>query len=99
MPGPHRIPLTIREELQQYKAGNHPYPFGDFLTAILANDFVEAAKRADNRNQHLLFDYAMYLYNELPGRSHDPRIDYWGSYEAVANKIAEQYKAKVAAHV
>ena len=87
------IPEHIREELELYRAGQHPYPFGDFLTAVLANDLVGAFKRADDQNTRIMRDYAAYLYNKMPGRCGDPTRDYWGSCEAVANRIAEQKKA------
>lgn len=49
---------------------------GGFLSAILANDFVEAASRADHENLSNLAAYACFLYNEMPMGS-------WGSYEKV----------------
>ena len=77
------LPAHIRDELDAYKQGNHPYEFGSFLTAILANDLVRAACTADQQNQHLLFEYAKYLYNELPSHM-------WGSYKTVQAQIAHQ---------
>jgi hypothetical protein len=84
------IPDYARVEFEAYRAGNHPYPFGDFLRSVLANDLCGAAGRADDQNIRLLDKYAAYLYNELPGRSGNPETDYWGSYEAVDRRIAEQ---------
>lgn len=40
---------------------------GDFLTAVLENDFMEAFSRADDDNTRDMKQYAMILYNELPG--------------------------------
>ena len=37
-------------------------PTGSFLERILCNDLVGAASRADIINQHLLLDYANWLY-------------------------------------
>ena len=47
---------------------------GDFLTAVLQNNLVEAAVRADETNLYRLFDYSIFLYNEIPSLS-------WGSTE------------------
>ncbi len=90
----YRIPVPILEALRAYVNGAHPYPFGSFVTAVLANDLVEAATRADSDNATILHEYASYLYNEMPGRTGDPAHDYWGSYEAVANRIEEQREAR-----
>lgn len=87
------IPQEIQARLRDYVAGNHPYPFGGFVTAVLANDLVGAAMRADDHNVTILHEYASFLYNEMPGRTNDPSRDFWGSYEAVANRIREQYEA------
>jgi hypothetical protein len=47
-------------------------PVGDFLQAVLTNDFMEACGRADESNQINLPAFAGYLYNEMPSGS-------WGS--------------------
>jgi hypothetical protein len=88
-----QIPQDIQNDLRAYVAGKHPYPFGSFVTAVLANDLVGALGQADENNRAIIFDYASYLYNEMPGRSGDPTRDFWGSYEAVRNRIAEQHAA------
>lgn len=51
-------------------------PPGGFMTALLSNDFMEAAARADEKNQRALMNWATWLYN------HAPRPCY-GSPEAV----------------
>lgn len=89
-----RIRIDDQMELLAYANGQHPYPFGDFLTAVLANDLVGAFGRADGYNAQIMQDYASFLYNMMPGRTGDPARDYWGSYEAVENRIAEQMTAK-----
>lgn len=75
---------------EQYKSGQHGFAFGGFLTAVLANDLVGAVGRADAENARLLPEYAAYLHNNMPGRTGNATVDYWGSYEAVANRIEEQ---------
>ena len=89
------IPQNVLVEFEAYKAGQHPYPFGGFLTAILANDCVGAVLHADENNTKLLREYASYLYNEMPGRTGSAKDDYWGSYEAVANRIKDQKTFKI----
>ena len=49
---------------------------GGFLSAVLANDFVEIVAAADGENMQNLPAYADYLYN------HAPR-DCWGSKQAL----------------
>lgn len=55
-------------------------PMGSFLRAIFANDFMEAAGRADDENQRALFGYAQFLYYSVPSSCK-------GSYEAVNSWI------------
>jgi len=83
----------FEQEMDLYLSGCHPYEFGSFYTAILANDLVGAVGAADHMNKRLLGEYATFLYNNMPGRMNDPTRDYWGSYEAVKNRIAEQRRA------
>ena len=59
--------------IQQYVLNGQP--MGDFLTYIFENNLVEAAAKADDVNQHLLFDYAKLLF-QLP-------VQCYGSREAV----------------
>lgn len=80
----------FRDEVRQYLRGEHPYPFGSFVTAVLANDLVGALSTADTMSRYHLHDFAGVLYNEMPGRTGDASRDWWGSYEAVANRISEQ---------
>lgn len=49
---------------------------GHFMTAVLANDFLRAAGRADEENLRSLPLWARWIYNEIPIAAH-------GSYEAV----------------
>ncbi len=76
------IPAHIKNDLDNYRDGNHPYEFGSFVTAVLANDLVGAVSRADSTNIKLLPEYAEYL-RTLPR-------DMWGSYEIVEREILKQ---------
>lgn len=69
------IPERMRGGLIRWiKQGIRP---GDFLWAVLANDFVEAAGRADEQNMANLPAYANFLYNSAPRGC-------WGSYKKLA---------------
>lgn len=89
------IPREIRKQLDEYRDGRHPYPFGSFLTAVLANDLVAAFMSADMNNTAIMKAYATYLYNDMPGRTGDPNVDIWGSYEAVENTIRRRQETGV----
>ena len=82
----------IIEAIKAYVEGKHPYPFGSFVTALLANDLVESFVRADTNNVVAMHQYVSWLYNNMPGRTGTDR-DIWGSYEAVAREIKRQQEA------
>ena len=44
-------------------------PPGDFLSAVINNDFKEAVGRADDTNIHCLKAYVMWFYNQAPNGS------------------------------
>ena len=75
-----RLPEHMREAARAYV--EHGRPPGDFLTAVLCNNLVEAAGRADEENQRALFAWAGWLHNEVP-------MDAWGSPEKVREWIAQ----------
>lgn len=54
----------------------HKLEPGGFVYAMLCNDFVGAAMRADSWNKEKLVDYAMWLANRMPPAA-------WGSKERV----------------
>lgn len=64
---------TIKSIENYYYHKFHP---GSFVYAMLCNDFVGAATRADSWNQEKLHDYAMWLINRMPPGS-------WGNKETV----------------
>ena len=41
-------------------------PVGDFLQAVISNDFMRAAGHADDVNRSILYLYARWFYNEAP---------------------------------
>lgn len=48
-------------------------PVGDFLTAVLSNDLMEACGRADDFNLSNLPAFCAWVYNECPGPAHGSR--------------------------
>jgi hypothetical protein len=44
----------------------HDAPVGDFLTAMLHNDFINTVCRADDINGKVLDVYARFIYHHLP---------------------------------
>ena len=68
------IPEHCRASMKAYM--ERGVPLGGFLSAIVANDFVLSAQRADNDNLCRLKDYAHFLNLEAP-------LEAWGSPEAI----------------
>ena len=64
------IPERMMGGLERYI--DKGIPPGDFLQAIIENNFVEACSRADDENLMNLQAYAAYLYNKIPRSA-------WGS--------------------
>jgi len=73
--GQHLIPEHMWSGVVNYFV--HRLPPGAFMTAILSNDFMDAAGRADWLNKAALANWAEFLYNYVPRNS-------YGSPEAVA---------------
>lgn len=67
---PSRVPDGIRESLARYV--DHGTPLGGFLQAVIANDLVGAASRADRANAGALAAIATVVNSALP-------ITCWGS--------------------
>jgi len=68
------VPDYMQEGLKRYVEDR--IPAGSFLSAVLANNLVEAVGMADVNNMANLPAYANYLYNYAPS-------DCWGSPEKV----------------
>lgn len=45
---------------------------GEFLQAIIRGDLFDAAGRADDENQKLLWEYAFVMHNAVPSQSKGP---------------------------
>ncbi len=72
------LPEHMRDAARRYVENG--YAPGHFLTAVLENNLVEAAARADEENQRALFQWASWLYNHVPTPA-------WGSSEKVTEWI------------
>ena len=70
-----KVPAHTLASLDRY-VSQHYQP-GGFLIALLSNDLKEACGRADDKNQHALFDIVAYIYNLAPASC-------WGSASNVA---------------
>ena len=78
-PDYYKLPLGARDSMKQYiEVGQPP---GAFMRAVLSNDLVGAFMYCDDINRYAMWEYANFLYNELPARSH-PNSP-WGSEEKV----------------
>lgn len=81
------IPQHMHDAVWRYvMLGVEP---GQFLCAILENDFMEAAGRADDMNLNALAGWARFLYNYMPGgsfRSEERRLD-WQAKGGVLGKV------------
>ena len=64
----------IEDSLKRY-VDNRILP-GEFLTAVLENNLMEALGRADSWNRQKLFEIVQYVYNDLPSKC-------WGSADKV----------------
>ena len=68
------IPEHMREGMKDYiEKGQAP---GSFLSAVLCNDFMTAAARADHINLNALVKYIHFLYNEAPAGCHSSESNF-----------------------
>jgi len=73
-PCPEGMPESTFDSLKLYVL--HGLPCGDFLTAVLSNDLMEAVARADDRNMRGLRRLCQFVYCDVPPAC-------WGSAEQV----------------
>lgn len=78
--GYYLIPAHMHQAIRDYVL--HGYRPGSFLTALLSNNFMEAAGRADEDNARSLTGWATFFYNYIP-------TGCYRSPEAVAAWIAD----------
>ncbi len=75
------VPKHTMHGLHEYIT--HHTPKGSFLKAVLSNDLMGAASKADDKNLHNLPAIVGFLYNYAPGNC-------WGSPKAYQNWIAKK---------
>ncbi len=68
------IPERIKEAIDRH--AQEGCPCGDFVTAVLENNLMEAFSRADDENEIKMGEIIRYCYNEIPGNC-------WGNKERV----------------
>ena len=68
------IPNHTKETFERYF--RHGFAPGGFGSAILANDLISAAAKADHNNKIFISEIALWVYHNAPYGS-------WGSYEAI----------------
>lgn len=73
------LPMYMEDGIIAYII--HGVPTGDFLGAVLSNDFVDAVGRADLTNTRYLKEWAQFVYGVVPASP----IRAWGSREIVEN--------------
>ena len=85
-----RLPEHMREAARLYiEEGEMP---GHFLTAVLTNNLVEAFGNADEDNRSCMWEWCLWLYNEIP-------MPAWGSANKVLAWCNEQQSLRLAARV
>lgn len=75
-----RIRPDMRKKLEQWGAGKHPYPFGDFLNALLRGRRLGVLTAlADDSNLRALAAFGSFLSNKVPANCHgsDENVDEW----------------------
>jgi hypothetical protein len=83
-----RIRADMVEALEAYVQDG--IPLGDFLQAVICNDFKAAAGRADDDNLMNLPAFAAYMVNEMPMMSHGSREHYtvWLARKRIEHNMA-----------
>jgi hypothetical protein len=79
-----QVPLHLHSALVNYVI-NHKRP-GEFLTAVLENNLVDAMRRADDESRESLYHIVGFLVWEVPGAC-------WGSPERVHRWLSQKGEA------
>jgi len=70
----HGLPPLMLEGIWNYL--HHRIAPGGFLSAVVANDFMESAMRADEHNRFRLKEWAQFMFNEFPPNAWGSRLSY-----------------------
>lgn len=73
----YEVPVHLHEGIISYIREGRPT--GSFLRAVLANDLVEAALRADLQNRRCLANVALFVYHTMPSGAwmSAEQVDIW----------------------
>ena len=82
------LPEHMRDGARNYVESG--IPPGGFMRAIMANDFLEAAGRADHINVEALKSWALFIYNDVPRECHGSyeRVDAWCAMGGLKGRTA-----------
>ena len=71
------LPPHMQHSVREYIEKGHPV--GNFLRAVLENKLVESFGRADQENLRAMYNWASFLYNEMPceARGSKEAVDAW----------------------
>lgn len=74
-----QVPNHIRLSIDAYVM--YGRPVGNFLQAVLANDLMDAMRRADFFNRRMIYEICAYIHNAAPQAC-------WGSRERYTAHVA-----------
>lgn len=91
--GYHLIPGHMHQAIRDYVLKG--YTPGSFLTALLSNDFMGAAGRADAENAEHLRGWAQFFYNYVPSGCYGSPDAFaaWVSDGGLPGRLARQEAA------
>ena len=86
----YNIPYHMHAGVQRYV--EHGLPPGGFMTAVLCNDLVGAAVRADGENQHYLCEWGRFIIHGLPALAHGSKdvVDGWSALGGLRGLLREK---------
>jgi hypothetical protein len=95
--GFHLIPEHMHGGVSRYVM--HGIPMGDFGRLILSNDFMGAVGRADQDNRDALANWAIFLYNYVPGgcKGSPERVADWIKSGGIVGQQSEMDLARKSA--
>lgn len=73
-----RIPRHMWEDVIDYALYGMPLGSDSFLRNVLSNNLVRSIGKADEQNKAAIFDWAMFLYNDMP-------VGSWGDAGRIQN--------------
>jgi hypothetical protein len=88
----YHLPDYMLDAVQSWVlGGKRP---GYFLEALLKNDFMGAAAMADDNNRRLLWEWAGFLYNEVPSECKGSDSRFW-NWKGLRHLMPEKPEGKL----